>query len=237
MVFRGQILVSCWVVAGENASPELRPRKSSQNEGPLVMRLGIFGGSFDPVHYGHLLLVESCREQAGLDEVWLMPAAVSPHKRDGSTAPAKDRVEMLRLAVAGHPAINVSTLEIERGGVSYTVDTLRAIHAERPTDELFLLMGADTLADLPKWREPGEILRLALPVAVERHGSPPPDYAAIAGHVTPSRLHAIREQRVDMPVIELSATDIRERVRAGCSIRYRTPRAVEMYIQTQGLYR
>jgi nicotinate-nucleotide adenylyltransferase len=201
------------------------------------MRLGIYGGSFDPVHYGHLLLAESCREQASLDEVWLLPAAASPHKQGHATASAKDRVEMLRLAVAGHPALVVSTIEVERGGVSYTVETLRAVHAARPDDELFLLMGADTLADLPKWREPGEVLRLAIPVAVERHGAPPPDYQAIAGFVTPGRLHAIREQRVEMPVIELSATDIRERVRAGCSIRFRTPRGVEKYIETQGLYR
>lgn len=201
------------------------------------MRLGIFGGSFDPVHYGHLLLAESCREQAALDEVWFVPAAVPPHKRQTQLAPAKDRVEMLRLAIAGHSALRVSTVEIDRGGVSFTVDTLRTLRAEYPNDELLLLMGADTLADLPKWREPEEILRLATPLCVHRHGAPPPAYDALAGLVTSERLDTLRSLAVEMPVIELSATDLRERIAAGKSIRYRTPRAVEAYIATHGLYR
>ena len=201
------------------------------------MRLGIYGGSFDPVHYGHLLLAESCREQARLDEVWFMPAAAAPHKRGGSLAPAKDRVEMLSLAIAGQGSLRVSTLEIDRGGLSYTVDTLRAIHTERPADELFLLVGADTLADLPNWRLPGEILELASPVAVARNGSPPPDYSALDTLLSDKRRQSIERIVVEMPVIELSATDLRERIADSRSIRYRTPRAVEKYIETHKLYR
>jgi nicotinate-nucleotide adenylyltransferase len=201
------------------------------------MRLGIFGGSFDPVHYGHLLVAETCREEARLDEVWFMPAATPPHKRHISLASAKQRVEMLELAIAGHGSLRVSTIEIDRGGLSYTVDTLRTIHDAQPGDELFLLMGGDTLEDLPKWREPAEILKLATPIAVERHGSPEPNYAALTALVSAERLQEIRSLRVAMPVIELSATDIRERIQAGKSIRYRTPRAVEKYIETHGLYK
>ena len=201
------------------------------------MRLGIFGGSFDPVHLGHLLLAETCREEARLDEVWLMPAATPPHKRQAALASGKQRIEMLELAIAGHSALRVSRLEIDRGGVSYTVDTLRELRDQRPVDELFLLMGGDTLADLPHWREPGVILELAMPLCVQRHGAPPPHYEAIAGLVSAERLERIRELRIEMPIVELSATEIRDRVRDGRSIRYRTPRAVEKYIETQALYK
>jgi nicotinate-nucleotide adenylyltransferase len=200
------------------------------------MRLGIYGGSFDPVHYGHLLLAESCREQAALDEVWFMPAAVPPHKRQASMASPKQRVEMLELALAGHAAFRVSTLEIDRGGVSYTVDTVRTIHEQRPGDELFLLMGADTLVDLPNWREPAAILELALPLAVVRRGATMPSDEHVLALVSPERRQQWRALQIDMPILELSATEIRARVSARQSIRYRTPRAVEKYIETHGLY-
>jgi nicotinate-nucleotide adenylyltransferase len=202
-----------------------------------AMRLGLFGGSFDPVHYGHLLLAEACREQCRLDELWFVPAAVPPHKQDRPLTAAKHRVEMLKLAIGGHEAFSVSTLEIDRGGVSYTVSTLDAIHAERPEAALFFPMGADSLADLPTWREPRRICELAIPIVVRRAGSPEPDLSGLASLVTPERLIAIEKAQLDMPVIELSSTDIRQRVAAGRSIRFRTPRAVEKYIETQGLYR
>ena len=201
------------------------------------MRLGIFGGSFDPVHYGHLLLAECCREQRSLDEVWFLPAASPPHKIGRELAAAKQRVEMLELATSGHEAFRVSTLELDRGGVSYTVDTLRAIKAERPEVELFLLMGADSLRDLVTWREPAEICRLATPTVVRRGGSPEPDYAPLGRLISPERLAAIRASQVEMPAVELSSTELRQRASTGQSLRFRTPRAVEKYIETQGLYR
>ncbi len=132
------------------------------------MRLGIFGGTFDPVHYGHLLLAESCREQLGLDQVWFLPAAVPPHKQERTLAPASARAEMLELAIGGHPAFAVCRHEIDRGGVNYTADTLSLIKAEDPTRELFFLMGADSLRDLPGWKNPARICELALPVMVCR---------------------------------------------------------------------
>jgi nicotinate-nucleotide adenylyltransferase len=200
------------------------------------MRLGIFGGSFDPVHFGHLLLAECCREQARLDEVWFVPAAVSPHKRQGPAALPSQRIDMLKLATGGHDAFRISTMEIDRGGISYTVDTLDAIHRESPDAELFFLMGADSLADLPTWREPRRICELAIPLIVRRAGAREPDYSALAPLVSPERLEAIRSLRVEMPVIDFSASDLRHRAAAGQSIRYRTPRAVEKYIETQRLY-
>jgi nicotinate-nucleotide adenylyltransferase len=201
------------------------------------MRLGIFGGSFNPVHYGHLLLAECCREACRLDEVWLVPAAVPPHKQDREISPARQRIDMLELALAGNDHLRVATLEIDRGGVSYTVDTLRAIEAERPGVELFLLMGADSLRDLATWREPAEICRLAYPIVVRRSGAPEPDLQCLRDFVSPPRLEQIRGLQVQMPIIELSASDLRARAASGRSLRYRTPRAVEKYIETHGLYR
>lgn len=201
------------------------------------MRLGIYGGSFDPVHYGHLLLAETCREQARLDEVWFMPAAVAPHKQHQSVTSAKQRVDMLELAIAGHAQLRVSTLEVDRGGTSYTVDTLKALQADRPGDDLFLLVGGDTLADLPNWRAPQQILEIATPLAVARHGAPPPHYSVLNRVLSPERMRSMERIVVEMPIIELSGRDIRERVASGRSIRFRTPRAVEKYIETHNLYR
>jgi nicotinate-nucleotide adenylyltransferase len=191
------------------------------------MRLGVFGGSFDPVHFGHLLLAECCREQIGLDRVWFVPTAAQPHKLNGPVASAAQRLDMLRLAIGGHSAFEVSTLELDRGGVSYTVETLEAVRREQPAAELFLLMGADSLCDFPTWREPARICELAIPVAVRRAGAAEPDYAQIAGLMSATRLAEIERFRVEMPAVDFSASDIRRRVAAGSSIRYRTPRAVE----------
>jgi nicotinate-nucleotide adenylyltransferase len=201
------------------------------------MRLGIFGGSFDPVHYGHLLLAECCREALRLDEVWLVPAAVPPHKQARDLAPGKNRLEMLELALAGNDQLRASALEIERGGVSYTVQTLADIHERHPDATLFLLMGADSLRDLPTWREPERICELSLPAVVRRGGSPEPDFSLLGPFVSAERLAEIRANQVEMPLVELSSTDLRQRASAGLSLRYRTPRAVEKYIETHGLYR
>jgi nicotinate-nucleotide adenylyltransferase len=200
------------------------------------MRLGVFGGSFDPVHYGHLMLAECCREQCPLDRVWFVPAALPPHKT-GDLAPAEARIEMLRLAIGGHEAFEVSTIEIDRGGVSYMVETLAGIAAGNPQDELFLLLGADMLADLPHWREPGRILELATPVVAARPQIAWPHYGTLARLVARERLDQMARHRVEMPQLDISSSEIRRRVAAGRSIRYWTPRAVEKYIETQGFYR
>ena len=201
------------------------------------MRLGIFGGSFDPVHYGHLILAELCRERCRLDQVWFMPAATPPHKRQKRMAEPRERVEMLELAIGGHSAFRVSSHEIDRGGLSYTVDTLRQIHVERPDDELFFLLGGDSLHDLASWREPSEICGLATLVAVRRAGSPEPDFGSLSPFVARDRLRQMEEHVVDMPRIDLASRDLRRRVATERSIRYQTPRAVERYIETAGLYR
>jgi nicotinate-nucleotide adenylyltransferase len=203
----------------------------------MTRRLGIFGGSFDPVHFGHLMLAECCREQCRLDEVWLLPAFTPPHKRARNLADDRHRVEMLQLAIGGQHSLSVSTLEIDRGGVSYTVDTLQMVHDQHADAELFLLMGADTLHDLPNWYQPRRICELAIPVAVRRTGWAEPAYDAFKPLVSPARLAQMQQCQVVMPLIDLASTEIRNRVAADQSIRFRTPRAVEKYIETHQLYR
>lgn len=200
------------------------------------MRLGIFGGTFDPVHYGHLLLAECCREQLGLERIWFLPTAVPPHKQQRELAPGEQRVEMLELALAGHPAFQVCHYEVDRGGVNYTVDTLNHFRKQHPAGELFFLMGADSLRDLPTWKDPRRICELATPVVVGRADGGELDLAGLDGIVPAESLSAIHGCRVHMPKIELSSSDIRQRVAAGQSIRYRTVRAVEEYIAAHGLY-
>jgi len=204
------------------------------------MRIGVFGGSFDPVHIGHLIAAEHCREQAALDRVIFVPAAVPPHKQDRTLAPAEDRLTMLRLATGGHDAFEVSTVEIDRGGVSWTVDTLGSLAAAHPGDTLHLILGPDALADLPTWREPQRILDLAQPLAVERESLD--DLQALATHpallrlLGAERLARLVTGRVRMPAVGIRASGVRERIAGGRSIRYLVPRAVEAYVHTHAVY-
>ena len=204
------------------------------------MRIGIYGGSFNPVHLGHLIAAECCREQARLDRVLFMPAATPPHKQGQLLADAADRVAMLTLAVGGHEAFAVSTIEVDRGGVSYTVDTLAVLAERHPHDTLVLVLGPDALAQLPTWREPQTIADRCELVAVERERLD--DVAAIARDAKladllgQERLAALIAARVRMPAIGVRASDLRAAVAAGTSIRYRTPRAVEAFITSHGLY-
>jgi nicotinate-nucleotide adenylyltransferase len=201
------------------------------------MRIGVFGGSFNPVHYGHLLLAESCREQCRLDVVRFIPAADPPHKQGRNLIDGHHRLEMLNLAISGHKPFEASAVEIERGGVSYTVDTLRGMRESHPDDEFFLLLGADMLSDLPSWRLPEVICELAIPVFVGRPGHPLPNPDVLRPLMSAERFELVLRHTVTMPRIELSGTDIRQRVASGQSIRFRTPRAVEAYVDMHGLYR
>jgi nicotinate-nucleotide adenylyltransferase len=201
------------------------------------MRIGIFGGSFDPIHYGHLLLAEHCREQRQLDSVWFVPAAIPPHKLRQRRATAEQRVEMIELAIADHDAFHVCRIELDRGGVSYTVDTLSEVQRMKPGAELYLLMGSDTLAELPTWHRPADICRLANPVVVRRAGSSKPDFDVLRGIVPAEQLAQLSALTVQMPLVGLSSTIIRQRVAASQSIRYQTTPDVVQYIYEQRLYR
>jgi nicotinate-nucleotide adenylyltransferase len=195
------------------------------------MRIGIYGGTFDPIHFGHLLLAESCRDACRLDQVIFVPARVSPHKLDVVMAPVRARLEMLELALAGFPEFRVSRVEVDREGPSFTVDTLRHFRTEVPDDELFLLMGADSVTDFPRWREPQQILELATLVVVNRARAVP-DLSALADLDTTGR----PPLSVSMPGVDFSASDIRRRVQEGRSVRFQLPRPVEHYVRDKRLY-
>jgi nicotinate-nucleotide adenylyltransferase len=201
------------------------------------MRLGLFGGSFDPVHYGHLLLAECAREQLGLDEVWFLPAAGAPHKQGRQQTGIALRVQMLELATAGNPAFRVSDLEARRAGTSYTVDTLEALHAAEPEREMLFLLGADMLNDLPHWRRAERVCELATIAAARRLGVAKPNFDCLRTIACPERIAHFVRHRFDMPGIELSSSDMRARVAAGASIRYQTPPEVERFVGALGLYR
>ena len=196
------------------------------------MKLGVLGGTFDPVHLGHLILAEVAREQLGLERVLFVPAGQPWRKGERTVATAEQRVAMLRLAMAGNASFELSTVELERPGPSYTVDTLQWLHEQRPGAELLFLLGADALVDLPHWHQPQRIQELATLAVARRSGEPQTDlesegHADRTGYLVP----------LDMPFVEISASEIRERVRSGRSIRYLVPDAVEAYIREQGLYR
>ena len=195
------------------------------------MRIGVYGGTFDPIHLGHLILAEACREACKLDQVWFIVAGAPPHKR-GDRTDVKHRLEMVNLAIAGNPAFLVSERETDRPGPHYSVETLQAIHQDHPTDDLFFLIGGDSLIDLPQWREPGRILHLASLVVANRAGFEPPPLAFEPDPDHPAQpIH-----HVAIPPIGIASSDLRHRLGAGESIRYQVPRAVEAYIAAHGLY-
>lgn len=195
-----------------------RPAATCRPAEPVI---GIFGGSFDPVHHGHLIVARAAREQLGLAEVRFVPAGRQPLKQGHAAGPA-DRLAMLEAAVAGEPGFAVDPLELERPGPSYTVETLAALAERHPGVPLVLLLGADAAADFAKWRDPAGIRALARVVVLTRDG------ARGAG---PADLEVVR-----VPAVEISATAIRARVRAGQSIRWLVPDGVAALIAARGLY-
>ena len=196
---------------------------------PAPSSLAVFGGSFNPPHVAHLAVAEAAAEAAALDRVLWVPAATPPHKRDDDAVIAgPHRLAMTRLAVVGNARFAVSDVELRRGGVSYTVDTLRGLRAAHPAADLVLVLGGDSLAGLAGWREPEAILALARVVAYRRPG-------VEAGAVPPEIL--ARTTFIDAPPLDLSSTLLRARLAAGRTVRYLVPDAVRSYIAAHGLYR
>jgi len=195
-----------------------------------ALRLGVFGGTFDPPHHGHLALAEWARAELGLDRVLFVPAGEPPHKRRAGLSSVAHRVAMTRLAVRGNAAFDVSTIESRRRGPSWTADTVRELAATHPRARLFLLMGADMFATFATWREPDEIAKRAVLAVALRQGS-----------LKPRRIPpAVRAGRgvvwLANPVLEVSSSALRARARAGRSLRYLVPDAVGRYIERHRLY-
>jgi len=199
------------------------------------MKLGIFGGTFDPVHYGHLILAETAREACRLNEVRFLPAYSPPHKRNQRITTGKQRVEMLEFATAGFPEFVVDQRELKREGTSYTVETLTEMTEQFPNAELHFLMGADSLIDLPNWKEPQRMASLAKIIAVNRDNSSSEDLHQVVSNLPDSIQRSVII--LEMPQIGISASDLRLRISEKHSIRFLTPRPVERYILEHRLYR
>lgn len=190
--------------------------------------VGVFGGTFDPVHLGHLMLAERACDELGLEGVLFVPAKRPPHKQRGvEISPAEDRLAMLQCAVSDNPRFFVSDLELRREGVSFTVTTLQQLHQTLPDAALTLLIGGDNARDFSSWRQPEAIAQLAQLAVWLRPGFQAP----------PELLPGITYRTIPAPLMEISGTEIRRRVRHGRSIRYMAPDQVIDYINTHGLYR
>ena len=184
------------------------------------MRIGVFGGTFDPIHVGHLAIAQAALESAKLDHIVFVPARRSPLKERGPEASEADRLLMLEVAVKGEPRFAVSRLELEREGPSYTVDTLEALRAQ---GDLFLILGSDALADFQRWHSPDRIRALAKILVARRPGAPEPD--------------APWAQAFDAPSLDISSRELRARAARGLSLRYLVPDDVWRHIEHQGIYR
>jgi nicotinate-nucleotide adenylyltransferase len=196
-------------------------------------RIGILGGTFNPPHLAHLLAAQEAYDQLGLDQVVLMPVATPPHKEAADDPGPQVRLELCRLAVDGDDRLAVSDLEVQRGGASYTADTLRALHATYPGVDLTFIVGGDMASSLPTWREPAEVAALARLAVAERQGTRRADILERLATVSGA---AERAEFFDLPRIDLSSSLIRRRVAAGQPIRYLVPDPVAAYIAQHGLY-
>ena len=198
----------------------------------LVMRKAVMGGTFDPVHGGHIRVADTVQQFLSPSEIIFMPAG-RPWLKKTMPAPVSDRLAMLRLAVEGCPGFSVSTIEAERPGPTYTVDTLRQMRASYPENELFFIIGWDNLPELPRWHQPQELLKLCRLVAVPRIGFTMPE-AEQLDEWLPGL--AERGTLLSQPLIDISSSVVRERVRLGLSIENLVPEAVALYIREKGMY-
>lgn len=203
--------------------------------GKITERIGVFGGSFDPVHMGHLTVAQDAVERLELDQLIFVPAAIPPHKRHKTLASGQQRLKMLQLATESNLRFEVSDMELQRGGVSYTIDTIKQIQFEHPGAELFFIVGLDSLTILHSWKNVEELLEICTVVPFARGGEDP---AKIAEQIQLSNVWKTRlmERMIRIHEVEISASEIRMRLAEGLSIRYLVPPEVEMYIAEHHLY-
>jgi nicotinate-nucleotide adenylyltransferase len=196
-----------------------------------VGRIGVLGGTFDPIHYGHLAAAEEARAKLNLQKVVFVVAGIPPHKLDEEITPVEHRYAMVELAVASNPHFSVSRIDIDRPGPSYSVDTI-ALLRQKWTEEIYFIMGMDSLMEIDTWHQPQRLIQLCRLVAVERPGFVPDLErleAAVPGITA-------RTEIIDMPQMEISSTDLQQRVREGLPIKYQLPPEVEKYIYKHRLY-
>ncbi len=196
-------------------------------------RLGIMGGTFNPIHIGHLVCAEEALSQYALDRILFMPAGLPPHKEIEGGTSARARYLMTVIATAGNPRFHVSRHEVDSGRVCYTVDTMRHLAEQHPQAKLFFITGADAVLEILDWKDPAELLRLATLIAATRPGYPLDRLAEITGRIGGEG----RVELMEIPAIGVSSSMVRERVAQGMSIRYLVPEGVERFIEKEGLYR
>ncbi len=198
------------------------------------MRVGLLGGTFDPIHLGHLVIAEEARLRLGLDLVLFIPAGQPPHKREEGVSPAADRLEMVRAAIGDHPGFSCSEVELLRPGASYTVDTLAALQAQYPQASLFWLLGTDSVTELHTWHDPERLYRLATFVGLLRPGWP---RQAVERWLAERPVQARPQlELLEVPLLDISSRDLRRRAQAGEPLRYLVPETVRAYIRRRGLY-
>lgn len=196
-----------------------------------VGRIGVLGGTFDPIHYGHLAAAEEARAKLSLREVIFVVAGLPPHKLDEEITPAEHRYAMVELAIASNPYFSLSRIDIDRPGPSYTVDTIALLRQQR-TEEIYFIMGMDALMEIDTWHQPQRLIQLCRLVAVERLDFVP-DLGRLEAAVPGI---AARTEIIEMPQLEISSTDLQRRVREGLPIKYQLPPQVEEYIYQHRLY-
>jgi nicotinate-nucleotide adenylyltransferase len=196
------------------------------------MRIGILGGTFNPPHLGHLVVAQEAYRELDLDQVLFIPAGIPPHKPVDAEPGSEHRLALCRLAIEGDDRFAASDLELRRDGPSYTVDTLRELSTQAPTNDLFLILGADIAAGLPQWQEPERVLELATVAITKRRGTPPESVQRALDQLKGGD----RAEFFEMPRIGISSTMVRRRVQAGQPIRYFVPDRVAAYILDHGLY-
>jgi nicotinate-nucleotide adenylyltransferase len=198
------------------------------------MDIGVLGGTFDPIHSGHLMVAEEAVVQLNLTEILFVPAGQPWLRVNSPMATAEQRLQMVRLAIAGKPYRKLSTVEVERAGPSYTVDTLAELQRQYGAEaKLYFILGWDSLAELPQWKEPGQIIKMCHLVVVPRPGYPVPDLTPLEEAIPGLSQRVIW---LDGPRVDISASVIRERVAQGLSIRHLVPEPVERYIKQHKLY-
>jgi nicotinate-nucleotide adenylyltransferase len=235
-VSRSALLARAGVPAHQSrarrARPEVDPQREAGRVGPE--RIGILGGTFDPPHIGHLWLASLAADELGLDRVLFMPAAQPPHKRRVGMSSITERLLMTRLAISGNDTFELTTVEVGRAGPSYTIDSIEELLNTYEDAQLYLLMAADSLAQIDSWRDPDRLLALVEWAVAPRPGAPAANAAALRERFGASadRIHLLTG-----PSLDVSASQIRRRVAAGLTIRYLVPQAVEEMIVATGLYR
>jgi len=198
------------------------------------MKIGVLGGTFDPIHLGHLIVAEEARARLNLPQTLFVPAGQPWLKTNNVISPAEHRVEMIRLAIADKPYFKLSTMEIERPGPTYTVDTIAALKGQlSPGDELFFILGWDNLIQLPQWREPSRLIKMCRLVAIPRVGYPTPELTSLEAAIPGLSQRVIL---LDSPRVDINASEIRQRVAQGLSIHHLVPEPVERYIKQHKLY-